>query len=220
MRKHAELQLTYSSKETDMRAMRNSTFKQKRLFLKNLLITLLAAFVACSLYGCYYSSNSDSSKPKQQETLSSQSEVQSWAQRQQELEREQKAYEEEMERLEESTPEAIAERLGIPQSHLWHNAGNHIGEACTVAGPVVNVYQAKDANGMPIFVDIGSAYPSDNRVTLVIWAEHYDDFAEMLNAVDHGGAWLSVSSYLDVYDGSLQMNSDNGCEYTWWTGVE
>ena len=86
MRKHAELQLTYSSKETDMRAMRNSTFKQKRLFLKNLLITLLAAFVACSLYGCYYSSNSDSSKPKQQETLSSQSEVQSWAQRQQELE--------------------------------------------------------------------------------------------------------------------------------------
>lgn len=188
--------------------------------MKNLLITLLAAFVACSLYGCYYSSNSDSSKPKQQETLSSQSEVQSWAQRQQELEREQKAYEEEMERLEESAPEAIAERLGIPQSHLWYNAGNHIGEACTVAGPVVNVYQAKDANGMPIFVDIGSAYPSDNRVTLVIWAEHYDDFAEMLNAVDHGGAWLSVSSYLDVYDGSLQMNSDNGCEYTWWTGVE
>lgn len=75
------------------------------------------------------------------------------------------------------------------------------------------------ANGMPIFVDIGSAYPSDNRVTLVIWAEHYDDFAEMLNAVDHGGAWLSVSSYLDVYEGSLQMNSDNGCEYTWWTEV-
>lgn len=81
------------------------------------------------------------------------------------------------------------------------------------------MYQAKDANGMPIFVDIGSAYPSDNRVTLVIWAEHYDDFAEMLNAVDHGGTWLSVSSYLDVYEGSLQMNSDNGCEYTWWTEV-
>ena len=202
-----------------MRAMWNSTFKQRRLLLKNLLVMLLAAFVVCSLYGCYHSSSSDSSRPKQQETLSPQSEVQSWAQRQQELERKQKAYEEEMERLEESAPEAIAERLGIPQSHLWYNAGNHIGEARTVAGPVVNVYQAKDANGMPIFVDIGSAYPSDNRVTLVIWAEHYDDFAEMLNAVDHGGAWLSVSSYLDVYEGSLQMNSDNGCEYTWWTEV-
>ena len=115
-----------------------------------------------------------------------------------------------MRRLEESTPEAIAERLDI----------SHIGETCTVAGPVVDVYQAKDANGMPIFIDIGAAYPSENRVTLVVWAEHYDDFAEMINAVDHGGAWLSVTSYLDVYEGSLQMNSDNGCDYTWWTGVE
>lgn len=125
-----------------------------------------------------------------------------------------------MRRLEESTPEAIAERLDISPTDLWHNAGSHIGETCTVAGPVVDVYQAKDANGMPIFIDIGAAYPSENRVTLVVWAEHYDDFAEMINAVDHGGAWLSVTSYLDVYEGSLQMNSDNGCDYTWWTGVE
>lgn len=125
-----------------------------------------------------------------------------------------------MRRLEESTPEAIAERLGIPQSQLWYNAGDHVGETCTVTGPVVNVYQAKDADGMPIFIDIGAAYPSDNRVTLVVWGEHYDDFAEMINAVDHGGAWLSVTSYLEAYEGSLQMTSNNGCNYTWWTGVE
>ena len=105
-----------------MRIAWNSTFKQRRLSWKNLLIGLLAAFVACSLYGCYHSSSSDSSKPKQQETLSSQSEVQSWAQRQQEFEREQKAYEDEMEQLEESTPEAIAERLGIPATILAKHA--------------------------------------------------------------------------------------------------
>lgn len=101
-----------------MRIAWNSTFKQRRLSWKNLLIGLLAAFVACSLYGCYHSSSSDSSKPKQQETLSSQSEVQSWAQRQQEFEREQKAYEDEMEQLEESTPEAIAERLAFRNRSL------------------------------------------------------------------------------------------------------
>ncbi len=155
MRKHAELQLTYSSKETDMRAMWNSTFKQRRLLLKNLLVMLLAAFVVCSLYGCYHSSSSDSSRPKQQETLSPQSEVQSWAQRQQELEREQKAYEEEMERLEESAPEAIAERLGIPQSHLWYNAGERSGEACTGAGGAVKVYQGRSTDGLTTFVGIG-----------------------------------------------------------------
>lgn len=191
-----------------------------RLMWKSLSLGLLAAVLACSLCGCHYSSSSTSSKPKKQETSSSQSDDQYWEQRQRELEREQETYEEEMRRLEESTPEAIAERLGIPQSHLWYNAGDHVGETYTVAGPVVDVYQAKDANGMPIFIDIGAAYPSDNRVTLVVWGEHYDDFAEMINAVDHGGAWLSVTSYLEVYEGSLQMTSNNGCDYTWWTEVE
>ncbi len=203
-----------------MKPIEDSTAATDQPIWRSLSLGILAALLACSLCGCHYSSSSTSSKPEKQETSSSQSEDQYWEQRQQELEREQEAYEEEMRRLEESTPEAIAERLDIPQSHLWYNAGDHIGETCTVAGPVVDVYQATDANGMPIFIDIGAAYPSDNRVTLVVWAEHYDDFAEMINAVDHGGAWLSVTSYLDVYEGSLQMNSDNGCDYTWWTGVE
>lgn len=188
-------------------------------FAKKAIIGLMAVLLAFSLCSCYRSSNSTSSKSDAQKSTA-QSEDQYWEQRQRELAQERKQREEEMERLEESTPETIAGRLGIPQPDLWYNAGEHAGETCTVAGPVANVYQAKDANGMPIFIDIGATYPSDNRVTLVVWGEHYDDFAEMINAVDGGGAWLSVTSYLDVYDGSLQMNSDNGCEYTWWTGVE
>lgn len=188
-------------------------------FAKKAIIGLMAVLLAFSLCSCYRSSNSTSSKSDAQKSTA-QSEDQYWEQRQRELAQERKQREEEMERLEESTPETIAGRLGIPQPDLWYNAGEHAGETCTVAGPVANVYQAKDANGMPIFIDIGATYPSDNRVTLVVWGEHYDDFAEMINAVDGGGAWLSVTSYLDVYDGSLQMNSNNGCEYTWWTGVE
>ena len=202
-----------------MKPIEDGTTMTGRPIWTSLSLGLLAAALACSLCGCHYSSNPAPSKSKKQETSTSQSEDQYWEQRQRELEREQEAYEEEMRRLEESTPEAIAERLGIPQSQLWYNVGDRIGETCTVAGPVVDVYQAKDANGMPIFIDIGAAYPSNNRVTLVVWGEHYDDFAEMINAVDHGGAWLSVTSYLEVYEGSLQMNSDNGCDYTWWTGV-
>lgn len=203
-----------------MKPIEDSTTMTGQRMWKSLSLGLLAAVLACSLCGCHYSSSSASAKPKKQETSSSQSDDQYWEQRQRELEREQEAYEEEMRRLEESTPEAIAERLGIPQSQLWYNAGDHIGETCTVAGPAVDVYQAKDANGMPIFIDIGAAYPSDNRITLVVWGEHYDDFAEMINAVDHGGAWLSVTSYLEVYEGSPQMTSNNSCNYTWWTSVE
>ena len=200
------------------RALKTTGAKRTGLVFLTLLLSL-------SLCGCYRSpSNPSPNEAKQSENSASASNASEEGaygeERLRDLEREQEAYEEEMRRLEESTPEAIADRLGIPQSQLWYNAGQYVGEVCTIAGPVASVHQATDANGMPIFVDIGAAYPSENRVTLVIWTEHYDDYAEMLYEVDHGGAWLSVSSYLDVYEGSLQMNSDNGCEYTWWTGVE
>ena len=84
----------------------------------------------------------------------------------------------------------------------------------------MNVYQAKDEPGMPIFIDIGVEYPSGNGVTLLVWADHYDQFAEMINDVDDGGAWLSVTGYMGVYNGRPQFDSGEGyLEYRWWTGV-
>jgi len=41
-----------------------------------------------------------------------------------------------------------------------------------------------------------------------------------LDAVDDGGAWLSVTGYLGVYNGLLQFDAGEGyIEYTWWTHV-
>ena len=56
---------------------------------------------------------------------------------------------------------------------------------------------------MPIFISIGEAYPSMNCVTLVVWADAYYGFEQMINAVDDGGAWLSVTGYLSEYNGGL-----------------
>lgn len=73
---------------------------------------------------------------------------------------------------------------------------------------------------MPIFIDIGEAYPSQDSVTLLVWGDQYYEFAEMINAVDDGNAWLSVTGFLGVYNGYLQFDAGEGyVEYTWWTNV-
>ena len=115
-------------------------------------------------------------------------------------------------------PTRNSELLAIPESNRWYNAWGSAGTYCTVAGPVVNVYQATESNGMPIFIDIGAAYPSDESVSLVIWGDQYYDFEQMINDVDNGGAWISVTGYLSVYEGRLQFDAGDGyIEYTWWT---
>lgn len=108
----------------------------------------------------------------------------------------------------------------MPESERWYNARDHMGTTCTVVGPVVNVYQATDEAGMPVFVDIGEEYPSSGNVTLVIWAQDIDPFLDMLNDVDDGGAWISVTGYLNNYEGMPQFNTSmSGIEFTWWTNV-
>lgn len=114
-------------------------------------------------------------------------------------------------------PTTNPQLLAVPEENRYYNAWDHVWTTCTVVGPVVDVYQAKDAAGAPIFISIGSYYPSSDCVTLVIWADAYYDFAQMINAVDDGGAWLSVTGYLSEYNGGLQFNiSDGYIEYTWW----
>ena len=117
-------------------------------------------------------------------------------------------------------PTTNKELLAIPESQRWYYASEHVGTQCTIVGPVVDVYQAKESNGMPIFVSIGRAYPDSHCVTLLIWAEHLDGYEEMLHDVDHGNAWISVTGYLSLYNGNMQFNSDDPIQYRWWTGVK
>lgn len=113
------------------------------------------------------------------------------------------------------------ELLAIPESNRYYTAGSYVGETHTVAGPVVNVYQASQSRGMPIFVNIGAKYPSPECFTLLIWAEDLNgDIEEMLNAVDHGNAWIEVTGYVSLYEGRTQIQTGDGpIEFTWWTNV-
>lgn len=61
----------------------------------------------------------------------------------------------------------------------WEDAADHIGEYVTIFGTVEEVSQP-GANGDPIFVDIGNAYPGD-RVTGVCWSEYHSAFDDLFS---------------------------------------
>lgn len=112
------------------------------------------------------------------------------------------------------------ELLAIPKAKRWYNASKHIGERCTIAGPIANTYQATSSNGSPIFLDIGAAYPNKKRVSILIWDEDIEANSQLLDSVyGKSGCWISVTGCLTKYNGNMQMKSSDGLSYTWWTGI-
>lgn len=115
-------------------------------------------------------------------------------------------------------PTNNAELLAIPESDRWYNAHAKIGEYGTIAGPVKSVYQAKNSPGMPVFINIGADYPSSSRAQVVLWAEDVSSCEEMLHAIDHGGAWISMTGQISLYNGVPEINfSDGPVHWTYWT---
>ena len=47
-----------------------------------------------------------------------------------------------------------------------------MGRVATIRGPVAGTKYAATSNGSPTFLDLGAAYPSQRRVTIVIWNEN------------------------------------------------
>lgn len=124
----------------------------------------------------------------------------------------------EPEPLDPNWPTTNPDLLAIPEADRWYNAGSKVGTYGTIVGPVGSVYQAKNSPGMPVFVNIGNAYPSGSRAQVVIWGERVPEFEEMLNAIDDGGAWVSVTGYIGSYEGVPQIDVNDGyTEWTWWT---
>ena len=123
----------------------------------------------------------------------------------------------EPEPIDPNWPTTNPDLLAIPEADRWYNAESKVGTYGTIAGPVGSVYQAVNSPGMPVFVNIGNAYPNGNRAQVIIWGERVPEFEEMLNAIDDGGAWVSVTGYIGSYEGVPQIDVNDGyTEWTWW----
>ena len=93
----------------------------------------------------------------------------------------------------------------------WGLARERIGEVVAIAGPVARVAFRDDVRGRPVFITIGQAYPSRQRVDLVIWQGERDAFLPLLQ---QGLEGRDVCAFADVRerDGVPQMVLRNRSE--------
>lgn len=59
-------------------------------------------------------------------------------------------------------------------------ARDHVGKVVAIAGPVVRVGIRDDVRGRPVFITMGQAFPSRQRVDLVIWQDTRSEFLALL----------------------------------------
>lgn len=109
----------------------------------------------------------------------------------------------------------------IPEKDRWYNARKQIGSRGTIVGPVIDVFQATGSKGQPIFINIGKNYPDSDRAQVVIWGDRASEFADVLNKVDHGNAWVSVTGKISEYNGVVEINTDDtDTKWRTWTDNE
>jgi DNA/RNA endonuclease YhcR with UshA esterase domain len=58
----------------------------------------------------------------------------------------------------------------------WTTARGQVGQPVRIKGRIVSATYAVASSGSPTFLDLGNAYPSRNRVTLVIWGRDRSNF--------------------------------------------
>lgn len=86
----------------------------------------------------------------------------------------------------------------------WTLARERVGEAVAIAGPVARVAVRDDVRGRPVFITIGQAFPSRQRVDLVIWQGERDEFLPLLGQ-DLEGRDVCVFAEVSQREGVPQM---------------
>ena len=107
---------------------------------------------------------------------------------------------------EEYDEEEYDEEEDYNDSIPWDEANEHIGEYATVSGPVVGTKYASDSGGQPTFLDIGENYPSQSRVTVIIWGDNRSAFSDAPEDMYYLHE-IKVSGYIDTYNGIVQIEA-------------
>lgn len=95
----------------------------------------------------------------------------------------------------------------------YEEAYMHVGETTTVDGPVADISILNDSSGSPSFIDLGEAYPSTERFTVVVWEEHYDDVAAVLSNISRNDI-IYVEGCIEMYDGIPQIEVTDPSQIT------
>jgi hypothetical protein len=99
-------------------------------------------------------------------------------------------------------------------SQSWWSVRAHLGEPVRVRARIASVVYARSSRGRPTFINLGRAYPSSKRVTLVIWGEDRSNFPRAPERMFRRGMAVCAQGVPSLYRGVPQI------EVALWDPVE
>lgn len=110
----------------------------------------------------------------------------------------------------ESGVPATTDGAGIPAGAIsWEEASSHVGERVSVYGEVKAWDYRSESNGRPTYIDIGTAYPDKNRVTVVVWEEDRDAFPGIADNTGYVGRTICVTGEIYEYNGVCNIKAES-----------
>jgi hypothetical protein len=87
----------------------------------------------------------------------------------------------------------------------WRAARAQIGEPVRVKGRVVRSVYASRSAGKPTFLDLGNAYPKQNRLTILIWGRNRRNFPSAPERMFRRGRLICAQGFVRRYRGVPQI---------------
>jgi hypothetical protein len=103
-----------------------------------------------------------------------------------------------------ATPHSAARSSGSAWcngSESWRAARASVGEPIRVRARVVRSYYASTTSGRPTFIDLGHAYPSRSRVTILIWGRNRVNFPRAPELMFRPGTLVCAQGVVELYRG-------------------
>lgn len=89
----------------------------------------------------------------------------------------------------------------------WSEASDYVGQTETVYGTVKSIRFCPDENGTPIFINIGEDYPSENRLTAVLWNGDSNLFDRMSD--EFSDRTVAITGDISLYDNVPQIELES-----------
>lgn len=87
----------------------------------------------------------------------------------------------------------------------WREVGSYLGQRVSVVGPAVGTAVGENVQGRPTWINIGEPFPSENRLSLVIWQRNIGQFQSVLEWNLSGGQRVCATGEISEYRGVPQI---------------
>lgn len=95
----------------------------------------------------------------------------------------------------------------------WRNVSQHTGKSVAIYGPIMRVTHRQDVRGEPTWIEIGAAFPSKERVTLIIWGNYRETFEPHISQRLIGES-VCATGTVDLYREMPQLELQNPTQLT------